>query len=328
MHDAPSGTAASRALVEGEYAAVIADDERLEEMSGLELLGLAEQYQPEALRLLLAREESFAALEPVARVAGFCLLRRRFFAPALRQALAEYAGRRLENAPLVTEMRASVPKRISRDATRPHVVGTGQARQRMVLTMAELVEGKNGHAPGHALRVSAMAGSLGRQAGLSTEELLALEEAALLHDVGEVTFNGLHLGRHFTSAERRRLGQHVELSAETARKGGFGLDVVLAARHHHERWDGNGHPDGLAKEQIPLAARLIAIADTWDGLATSRPHRAALNRTACARTIAAAAGSQLDPDLVTLFLARRIFERAGENVSSESEHRSECAFDR
>jgi HD-GYP domain-containing protein (c-di-GMP phosphodiesterase class II) len=74
-------------------------------------------------------------------------------------------------------------------------------------------------------------------------------------------------------------------------------------RHHHERWDGDGYPDGLAGEQIPLGARIIAVADAFDAMTSDRPYRAALSRTAALEEVKRCAGAQFDPQVVEAFLA-------------------------
>ena len=105
---------------------------------------------------------------------------------------------------------------------------------------------------------------------------------------------------------------HPSASAEAAEKCGLPKPAVAAVRHHHERWDGKGYPERLGRSQIPVLARILAVADTWDAMAHERPYRERLPPAQCARALRLAAGGQLDPALVELFLARKLWESAGQ----------------
>jgi putative nucleotidyltransferase with HDIG domain len=307
------------------YAALIADDERLPGMSGAQLLAEVERCQPHVLRILLARIERVKMLTPAARAGRYRLIVRPNFASHVHAALLEHVPR-AHRAQLRIEPRAqprveprSPPRSLpmppvppAEPQTTPHELEAGGpvARRRMLLTLSELVEAKARHGAGHGLRVSTLAGALGRETGLSRGEIESLEEAALLHDVGELALDAslLTLPRRLTPAELRLMRSHVEAGHQIARRSGLARVVVEAIRHHHERWDGRGYPDRLAGPKIPLAARMIAVADTWDALATARPYKPHLPVDECLRTLALLGGSQLDGALVDLFARRRIYE--------------------
>ena len=201
---------------------------------------------------------------------------------------------------------------IIEDDTKPYALVSGGtvARRRLLLTMAELAEATLGHGSGHALRVAALAVALGRAIGLSPADIDALDEAALLHDVGELaaSISLWRVPRRLNQAELQQVHLHAQASHVVAQRCGAAKPALLAVRHHHERWDGRGYPDGLARAAIPVTARVLAVADTWDALATARPYRDKQPLAQCARTLRAAGGLQLDPALVELFLARRIHE--------------------
>ena len=114
--------------------------------------------------------------------------------------------------------------------------------------------------------------------------------------------------RRLTPAELERLHQHPAESAAVAERCGLPKAAIAAVRHHHERWDGKGYPEGLAGAEIPVLARILAVADTWDAVATARVYRERLPPAQCARTLRQAAGSQLDPAMVELFLSRKVYE--------------------
>jgi HD-GYP domain-containing protein (c-di-GMP phosphodiesterase class II) len=199
-------------------------------------------------------------------------------------------------APLPDEARPPAPGRI--------------AMRRVLLTMVELVEAKAGHSSGHGARVGALAQVLARELGVAAEVIEAVEDAALAHDVGELALDAalLQQRRRLSEPEARELCRHVESSHQIVRRAGLANAVLDAVKHHHERWDGRGYPAGLAGEAIPLGARIVAAADIWDALATDRPYRAALPLDGCVRAFGELAGAELDPQLVALYLDRRLYE--------------------
>jgi HD-GYP domain-containing protein (c-di-GMP phosphodiesterase class II) len=162
--------------------------------------------------------------------------------------------------------------------------------------------------------VSTLATALGRAIGLQPADLDALDEAALLHDVGELGPNAgaLKMKRRLTPTELRALHAHPAESAQVAERCGLPRPALAAVRHHHERWDGKGYPEGLARSQIPVLARILAVADTWDAMASRRPYRDRMPPAQCARTLGLAAGNQLDPALVELFLGKKLWEAAAQ----------------
>jgi response regulator RpfG family c-di-GMP phosphodiesterase len=310
--------AALRALCAQEYAAVVVDDERLPEMPGAKLLAEAKNVQPRALRVLLARKERVPALQPGAKQNGYRILARPFFAPHLRIALLDHAQslappppRPSDAQPAETRVAPALKREVAIDAdTSPHEISNEvpAMRRRLLRTMVELVEAKSGATPGHGMRVCALASALAKEAGLRGGDLIAVEEGALIHDVGELAVPGglLASKRRLTPAEQAHVRRHSTASAQVAMRSGLSRMAILAVRHHHERFDGKGYPEGLSGQDIPLAARIVAVADTWDALATGRPYRPALKVDDCTRTFKLLGGTQLDRELVELFLRHKL----------------------
>jgi len=177
----------------------------------------------------------------------------------------------------------------------------------MVTALAEALEKRDPYTGGHVRRVVAYSVLLGAEMGLSREELRDLRLAATLHDVGKIT------------TPDRILGKPSPLDAEEAaimrRHAADGASIVShlsnpwvlhGVRSHHERVDGKGYPDGLTDPEIPLAARIIAVADTYDAMTTSRPYRSGLPAERAAAEILGGAGSQFCPRVVAAF--RSLFE--------------------
>jgi response regulator RpfG family c-di-GMP phosphodiesterase len=177
-----------------------------------------------------------------------------------------------------------------------------------VTALATALESKDTRTHQHSHRVERYAAEL-----LATIDKKRLEEdpairyGFLLHDVGKIGIPDgiLHKSGPLTRAERRRMQTHTVLGEQmlggVAFLQGEGLRIV---RSHHERWDGKGYPDGVAGADIPLGARVFAVADTLDAMTSDRPYRRALRWTAARDEIVAQAGKQFDPDVVDAFRER------------------------
>jgi ribonuclease P protein subunit RPR2 len=130
-----------------------------------------------------------------------------------------------------------------------------------------------------------------------------VEFGFLLHDVGKVAVPDAVLFKpgRLTEEERGVISRHPEIGSEILRDVDFLGDAKLVVRHHHERWDGGGYPDGLIGEEIPAAARVFAVADTLDALTTDRPYRAAVGWDEARREIERHSGTQFDPAIVNAY---------------------------
>jgi diguanylate cyclase (GGDEF)-like protein/putative nucleotidyltransferase with HDIG domain len=156
----------------------------------------------------------------------------------------------------------------------------------------------------HSEDVARYALFLARELGIDDETQAALHHAALLHDVGKIAVPDdiLRKPGQLTRDEMEVMKQHVALGGVLVRDLANADLVAEGVRLHHEWWDGNGYPEGLAGEEIPLIARIIAVADTYSAITTSRPYRRAIAPRDALGQLAAAAGTQLDPRLVDVFV--------------------------
>ena len=138
------------------------------------------------------------------------------------------------------------------------------------------------------------------------DERETYEVAAQLHDVGKVGISPeiLEKSERLTDDERRELQRHVELGVDIFTNAEAPRELIEIVRHHHERWDGQGYPDGLRGDEIPLGARLISICDSFQAMLSDRPYRAALTLDDARDEIRRGAGVQFDPVLARLFLDR------------------------
>lgn len=163
----------------------------------------------------------------------------------------------------------------------------------------------------HARRVARYAAATARRMKLPAEQVARIRRAALLHDIGKlgVAARIIEKPAPLSDEEYATVRGHAAAGAAMLTE----LDPELGAivRHHHERFDGGGYPDGLAGEEIPVGARVVAVADTFDALTSRRPYRPARGRRQALALLVAEAGSQLDPRVVEEFRTRRLGFGAG-----------------
>jgi putative nucleotidyltransferase with HDIG domain len=157
----------------------------------------------------------------------------------------------------------------------------------------------------HADRVRRYATALAREVAVIEEPLLqAIEAAALLHDVGKLAIPDALLDKPgpLTLDEYERVKQHAAIGGELLSEVAFPGPLASLVRHHHENWDGSGYPDGQSRLQIPLGARVLAIADCYDALTSHRPYRRALSHDSAVAMIHERRGSMFDPEMTDAFL--------------------------
>jgi HD-GYP domain-containing protein (c-di-GMP phosphodiesterase class II) len=172
-----------------------------------------------------------------------------------------------------------------------------------VRALSNAVEARDAYTGKHAERVAAYGIELAGAAGLDVADSPQIEFGFLLHDVGKVGVPDaiLFKSSSLTEEEYALVRRHPVIGSEILRDVDFLGEGKLVVRHHHERWDGAGYPDGLAGESIPLAARVFAVADALDALTTDRPYRPASTFEHARQVVLAGAGSQFDPAVVAAY---------------------------
>jgi len=172
-----------------------------------------------------------------------------------------------------------------------------------VRALANAVEARDAYTGRHAERVAAYGLEIARAAGLELADDPQTEFGFLLHDVGKVAVPDAILFKSgsLTEEEYSLVRRHPVIGVEILRDVDFLGEGKLVVRHHHERWDGQGYPDGLAGDAIPLAARVFAVADALDALTTDRPYRPASSFADAREEVLRGAGSQFDPIVVAAY---------------------------
>ncbi|HET7481596.1 MAG TPA: HD-GYP domain-containing protein, partial [Actinomycetota bacterium] len=199
---------------------------------------------------------------------------------------------------------------------RGNPTGTGVddpgVRVRAMRAIAEALDAMSSYTLGHSRRVERHARKLARALDLDEVETESVALAATLHDVGNVTIPDhlLHKAGPLSAEERAVVESHVVAGRELIARS-VPADVAQAILHHHECWDGSGYPDSLSGLEIPLFARMIAVAEAYDAMTSTRPYRQGLGRAGAIDALTAASGTQFDPDIVDAFittLRRPFFE--------------------
>ena len=172
-----------------------------------------------------------------------------------------------------------------------------------VRALANAVEARDAYTGKHAERVAAYGLEIARALGSKLADDPQSEFGFLLHDIGKLAVPDrvLFKPEPLDDEERRAIERHPVLGCDILQGIEFLGDAKAVVRSHHERWDGEGYPDGLAGEEIPLAARVFAVADTLDALTTDRPYRRGQPLSTAREVIAAASGTQFDPAVVEAF---------------------------
>ena len=181
-----------------------------------------------------------------------------------------------------------------------------EAYGELLLRLARAAEYRDDVTGRHAERVGRLCGMLAREIGLSEEETGRIEMAAPLHDLGKIAVPDSVLRKpdSLTPTEREIMAQHCEVGASLLAGSRHPLvqEAQQIARSHHERWDGDGYPDGLQGEEIPLSARITAVADAYDSLTDTRPYRPAVSSAEALELVVEDRGRHFDPDIVDALL--------------------------
>ena len=170
----------------------------------------------------------------------------------------------------------------------------------VIASFAMAIDAKDQHTHGHTERVRQIARLMGEDLGFSDDELQALETAAMLHDIGKLAVPDYILSKpgHLTPEEMKKVETHTLVGAAILEPVQFPWPVIPIIRSHHEWYNGTGYPDGLAGDQIPLAARILTVADVYDALLSHRPYRPAMTVQDAVTFLRERSGTQFDADIL------------------------------
>src|SRR5437764_1363574 len=192
-----------------------------------------------------------------------------------------------------------------RDSVRSRFDTLAAAHRQTVEALAVAINAKDEVTHEHVTRVQTYAAGVARLLGCTEAEVEALRAGALLHDIGKIAVPDYILNKpgKLTAEEFNQMKLHTVVGAQILSRVEFPFPVVPVVRHHHERWDGRGYPDGLKGEEIPLTARILSVVDCFDAVREDRPYRRAMTREQAINYILEESGKTYDPQVVATFLA-------------------------
>jgi putative nucleotidyltransferase with HDIG domain len=221
---------------------------------------------------------------------------------ALQERLADVERGAAQKEQQLERYAADLRETFKRERERRHELR--RSYMATVRALCNAVEARDAYTGKHAERVAAYGMEIARVLDAPFSEDPEVEFGFLLHDVGKVAVPDSILWKPepLTPEERSLMERHPLVGWEILREIDFLGEAKLVVRHHHERWDGAGYPDGLAGELIPLSARVFAVADVLDALTTVRPYRAPSTTIEARAMIEDSSGTQFDPEVVDAFL--------------------------
>ncbi|MDQ5966056.1 MAG: hypothetical protein QG625_2211, partial [Cyanobacteriota bacterium erpe_2018_sw_39hr_WHONDRS-SW48-000098_B_bin.30] len=284
------------AILQKENISLIITDQRMPAMTGVQLLEESLKIRPDAIKILLTGYTDVQALIDAINAGHvYKYIPKPWDADELKltvkRALEAFELKE-SNDKLVVELSGALSEL--------EMLSVGTIR-----ALADALDAKCDYTAGHSLRVSRIAVLIGRQLGLTDEHLRDLELGGILHDIGKIGVPESILWKpdKLTDEEKSIMSRHPVKSAEIIGD----LKGLKRAReyvkHHHEYYDGNGYPDGLSGETIPIGARIILVSDAYDAMTTDRPYRNAIGHVRAIEELKKLAGTQFDPNVVNALLA-------------------------
>jgi len=179
----------------------------------------------------------------------------------------------------------------------------------IIRSLAEAIESRDPYLKGHSERVTSLSLAIGREIGLSDDQMETLEYGALLHDIGRIGISETIFGKQgkLTDEEFEHIKQHPTLGGDLISTIGFLDSARDIVKHHHERPDGKGYPEGLDDKQLSILAKIAMIADAFDAMISDRPHRNGMPRERALQILKENKGIQFDPHLVDTFIEKKLY---------------------
>ena len=174
----------------------------------------------------------------------------------------------------------------------------------MLSMLSKAIEARDPYTQGHSARVTALAEEVARRLGWSPEQLATLRIGGPLHDIGKLAVSDDVLRKEgkLDPEEIDQIRQHPTIGARILLRMAALREAIPYVLYHHERWDGRGYPSGKAGEEIPVEARVLAVADAFDAMTSDRPYRRALSREDALAEVGRCSGTQFDPEIARVFL--------------------------
>ena len=174
----------------------------------------------------------------------------------------------------------------------------------MLSMLSRAIEARDPYTRGHSTRVTELAEAVAQRLGWSEERIASLRVGGPLHDIGKLAVSDEVLCKEgrLDDDELAQIREHPKIGAKLLFRVTALREAIPYVLYHHERWDGTGYPSGKAGEEIPVEARVLAIADAFDAMTSDRPYRSALSREEALAEVERCAGTQFDPKIARVFL--------------------------
>jgi len=267
---------------------MIISDHKMPIMSGTEFLEKANEIAPSVIKILLT---GFSDIDILTDAVNKCNLFQYIMKPFDPEDLMNTVHNGIHKFDLMSSKSA-----ILKDLR--------ELFYKTIKSISSALDAKDPYTHGHSLRVTLYSLILGKELNLDDEMLEEIETAGLLHDIGKIGIpqNILCKPGRLTDDEFQVMRSHPKRSEDMVSNIKKLKSISNWLKCHHERWDGFGYPNGLKGEEIPLSARIIALADTYDAMTSTRSYRLALSHEDAINEIQKCAGSQFDPELAALFV--------------------------
>ena len=301
---------------------VVTLDLKMPEISGIDTLKEIRQTDPEVMVIIITGFGTLKTAIEAIRYGVFDYIPKPFNVPEIIAIIAKSVQRKKLNAKIrevisqvsdhplfddmVTENGFCLPKEMNGDLPskwhRSEISENGNCLE-FARVLAYTLEENDPYTSGHSARVCYYSDLIAKRLCLSAKEQVEVQVASYLHDIGKMGISNRFINKKgtLTPADWAIMKQHTKKSIELLVPLSLSSNILSYILHHHERFDGTGYPDGLARDQIPLGARIIAISDAYDSMTSNRPYRQALSNGEAKQELSKCAGSQFDPKLVTLF---------------------------
>jgi len=313
VDEAQNGKQALAKLGSGNYSVMLTDI-RMPEMDGIALLREASQRFPDMARIVMT-----ASAEPETAVA------------ALKNGAFDYIFKPFSFDVLFVTIRNALRKRAMEREIHDYQVNLeNKVREqtdlintmyvRSIKVLIKALEAKDFCTRGHSQRVTMYSVGIARGMAYPSDRLVDLRRAAILHDLGKIGIQEAVLNKpgRLTEDEISEVGRHPEVAVQILSPIPFFRKLLPVILHHHERFDGLGYPARLTGEEIPLDSRIMAIADAYDAMTSDRAYRKALPREDALAEIHRCAGTQFDPEVVSVFQSvKDTFQVHGEDLTPE-----------
>ena len=307
-------------LLSRDEVALVLSDHRMPGMKGADFLKMVRERYPDVVRMMLTGDPDIGvAEEAVNKGEIYKFITKPWndgdLRATVRLGLSYYEmvkenkrlteltkKQNLELMKLTRELEQKVAERTR--ALREALDKLNRNYFQTMLALAEAIELKDPYTRGHSERVSIFAVELAKKIGLSPREQEQLRIAGILHDIGKVAIDSSILVKpaKLTPEEYAIMKKHPEMSVKIIEPIEFFKDVRPIILHHHERYDGTGYPDGLSGNDIPLGARILAVADTVEAMTSDRAYRKARSIDEVIAELERCSGTQFDPSLASAFI--------------------------